>query len=182
MSHQPVGAGVSFAGATSSARSGIITHYTDTVRVHALTGDAHVAVGADPGADNTSYYVPAGGTATLNIGRPKSQLVVGVTTGTTTIVDFPDGSGCPFAVGDKVQLTGIVPSGINGGSSGIALTVTSISDGTVRTNPRLILAHNTAAQGAVTDGEGELRDMIQVAAKGPGGTLYVQQVQITGDA
>ncbi len=191
MAHKPVGSGVSFAVATASATSGIITHFTDTVRVHALSGDAHVVVGIDPTAANSDYYVPSGGTATLSIGRPKSQKVVGVTTGTTTTIDFPAGSGSPFEVGDKVQLTGIVPTGANGGTSGIGLTVLSVLDGSFSSNSngdpgyfstRLTLAHNTTSVGPITDGEGELRDVFQVAAKGTASGLYVQQVQISGDA
>ncbi len=191
MAHKPVGAGVSFAIATATATSGIMTHFTDTVRVHALGGDAHVVVGIDPTAGNADYYVPSGGTATLSAGKPKSQKVVGVTTGTTTTIDFPGGSGSPFEVGDKVQLTGIVPAGINGGTSGIGLTITAIDDGSFSQNSagnagyfgtRLTLAHNTSTQGPVTDADGELRDVIQVAAKGTGTALYVQQVQISGDA
>ena len=47
MAHKPVGSGVSFAVATASASSGIMTHFTDTVRVHVVGGDAHIAVGID---------------------------------------------------------------------------------------------------------------------------------------
>jgi len=189
MAHKPVGSGVSFAVATVSAASGIITHFTDTVRVHAFDGDAHVVVGFDPTAANSDYYVPSGGTATLSIGRPKSQKVVGVTTGATTIIDFPAGSGCPFEVGDKVQLTGIVPAGINDTTTG--LPVLSIQNGSFSSNSngdpgyfstRLTLDYNTSSQGPVTDGEGELRDVFKVAAKGTASGLYVQQVQISGDA
>ena len=87
MAHKPVGSGVSFAVATASATSGIMTHFTDTVRVHVVGGDAHVAVGIDPTAANSDYFVPSGTTVTLSVGRPKSQKVVGVTTGTTTTID-----------------------------------------------------------------------------------------------
>ena len=192
MAHKPVGSGVSFAVATASATTGIMTHFTDTVRVHVVGGDAHLAVGIDPTAANSDYFVPSGGTVTLSIGRPKSQKVVGVTTGATTIIDFPGGSGSPFEVGDKVQLTGIVPAGANGGTtSGIGLTVLSVQNGSFSRNSngdagyfstRLTLAHNTSTVGPITDGEGELRDVFQVAAKGTASAAYVQQVQITGVA
>ena len=37
----------------------------------------------------------------LNIGfRPSSQRVVGITTGTTTTIEFPEGTGSPFGVGN----------------------------------------------------------------------------------
>jgi len=187
MAHKPVGSGVSFAVATASATSGIITHFTDTVRLHALGGDAHVVVGTTPTAAVSDYYVPSGGTATLSIGRPKSQKVVGVTTGTTTIIDFPAGSGAPFEVGDTVQLTGIVPTGINTNSVAVA----SISNGSFSSNSngdpgyfstRLTLTWDTSGQGPVTTAEGELRDVFKVAAVGTASGLYVQQVQISGDA
>ena len=125
------------------------------------------------------------------IGLSASSFVVGVTTGATTTIDFPGGSGSPFEVGDKVQLTGIVPTDANGGTSGIGLTVVSVLDGSFSSNSngdpgyfgtRLTLAHNTNSVGPITDGEGELRDVFQVAAKGTASGLYVQQVQISGDA
>ena len=107
------------------------------------------------------------------------------------MISIPGGSGSPFEVGDKVQLTGIVPTGANGGTSGIGLTVVSVLDGSFSSNSngdpgyfgtRLTLAHNTTSVGPITDGEGELRDVFQVAAKGTASGLYVQQVQISGDA
>ena len=168
-----------------------MTHFTDTVRITAFGGDAHVVTGIDPTASLFDYYIPTGTSATLSIGRPKSQKVVGVTTGATTTIDFPAGSGSPFEVGDKVQLTGIVPAGINGGTSGIGLTVLSVLNGSFSSNSngdpgffstRLTLAHNTSTQGPVTIKEGELRDVFQIAAVGTASGVYVQQVQITGVA
>ena len=191
MAHKPVGSGVSFAASAATATSGIMTHFTDTVRITAFGGDAHVVTGIDPTSSRFDYYIPTGTSATLSIGRPKSQKVVGVTTGATTTIDFPAGSGSPFEVGDKVQLTGIVPAGANGGTSGIGLTVLSVLNGSFSRNSngdpgyfstRLTLAHNTASVGPITDGEGELRDVFQVAAVGTASGVYVQQVQITGVA
>ena len=190
MAHKPVGSGVSFVASTVTATSGIMTHFTDTVRITPLT-NVHVTVGANPTATISDYYVTANTSATLSIGRPKSQKVIGVTTGTTTTIDFPAGSGSPFEVGDEVQLTGIVPAGPNGGTSGIGLTVLSVLNGSFSRNSngdpgffstRLTLAHNTTSVGPITDGEGELRDVFQVAAVGTASGVYVQQVQITGVA
>ena len=190
MAHKPVGSGVSFAISVATAQSGILTHFTDTLRVTPLDGDAHVTVGVNPTAGNADYYVPSGASATLSLGRPKSQKVVGVTTGTTTIIDLPAGSGCPFEVGDTLQLTGIVPTGINS-PAGFGLTVSSISNGSFSRNSdgetgyfstRLTLNWNTSSEGPVTTKEGELRDVFKVAAVGSGSALYAQQVQISGDA
>lgn len=184
MAHKPIGVGLSFATSGTSAQSGIIPQYSNTLRLVSVTGDAHVKVGTNPTATTADYYIPAGGTATLGIGRPSSQKIVGVTTGTTTIVDFPEGSGCPFEVGDRVEITGISPSGINTNS----VVIASIDRTSATLNAdyagkvRMTLTWNTASQGAVTDSEGEVRKVVKVAALGSGGSLYAQQVQISGDA
>mgnify|MGYP003134733574 FL=1 len=102
MTHNPVGNGVSFSTATTSAQSSIIAKQSDSLRVVSVTADAHVAIGTNPVAAITDYYIPAGGTATLSLGTVKSQKVVGVTTGTSTIIDFPEGTGSAFDVGDVV--------------------------------------------------------------------------------
>ena len=46
----------------------------------------------------------------------------------------------------------------------------------------MTLTWNTSSQGAVTDSEGEVRKVVKVAALGSAGSLYAQQVQISGDA
>ena len=52
------------------------------------------------------YFVHSGESEILAIGKPTSQRVVGVsTTETKTIIDFPEGTGSPFATGDAVTLT-----------------------------------------------------------------------------
>ena len=43
------------------------------------------------------------GTATISLGPPQSNRVVAISTsGTSTIIDFPEGTGSPFGVGDAV--------------------------------------------------------------------------------
>ena len=44
----------------------------------------------------------SGGISNIVIGKPKSQRVVNITKGSTTLIDFPEGTGCPFGVGDSV--------------------------------------------------------------------------------
>ena len=104
MAHRPVGAGISL---TTSATSGMTTSFTvqsDVLRVVAVTNGAFVAIGTNPTATTADYYVPAGSSATLAMTKA-SNRVVGITTGTTTIVDVPEGTQVPFGVGDYVTLT-----------------------------------------------------------------------------
>ena len=74
--HQPVGNSTSFATGTTSAQSIQFDQQSDTLRVVALTQGAHVGYGSTPVSTEANYYVPAGGTALINIGQPSSQRVV----------------------------------------------------------------------------------------------------------
>jgi len=90
MAHRPVGAGSSFtftAGAATT--SSAFTVQSSVLRVVAVGGGAHVAIGVTPAATNTDYYVPVGETVTLGLTKA-SNRVVGITTGTTTIVTVPE--------------------------------------------------------------------------------------------
>ena len=75
------------------------------VRVYADGCTSHVAVGNTAVAAATDFLVPANHEPeNLSIGRPSAQRVVGVTTtDTTTIIDFPEGTGAPFYVGQRVS-------------------------------------------------------------------------------
>ena len=105
MTHRPVGAGSSFiftAGAATT--SSAFSVQSDTLRVVAVNAAAHVAIGTNPTATGTDYYIPSGQSATLALTKA-SNRVVGVTTGTTTIVTVPEGTQVPFGIGDYVTLT-----------------------------------------------------------------------------
>jgi hypothetical protein len=104
MTHRPVGAGSSFAFTAGTATtSSAFSVQSDTLRVVA-TAAAFISVGATPSATASDYYVLANTPATLALTKA-SNRVVGVTTGTTTIVTVPEGTQVPFGVGDYVTLT-----------------------------------------------------------------------------
>lgn len=184
MAHNPVGINSSFAITTSSAQ-GVVAHahQTDTLRVVAVSAGAHVAIGTNPTATAKNYFIASGNEATISIGRPSSQRVVGITTGATTTLDFPEGTGSPFAVGDAVSLTvtgqsyydfthqmvsSVDTSSGVGGYFGTRITVNYDSSG-------IVTAFNSPYA--------ELRGSFKVAALGTGsGTVHYQQVQITGNA
>ena len=133
MAHQPVGTGSSIVvsvGAGHARTSGVISHMSDTLRV-AIVGDseiqgAHVAISKSefsPAADATNYLVLKDKPATITLNRPSSQRVVGITTGSTTYIDFPEGTGSPFGAQEfgvtpdimtmaKATTNGIVPFGV----------------------------------------------------------------------
>ena len=62
-------------------------------------------VGTLPTATHDNFYVSSTDSEEISIGPVKYQRVVGITNGTTTTIDFPEGTGSPLAVGDAVSLT-----------------------------------------------------------------------------
>jgi hypothetical protein len=184
MAHQPVGNGTSFAISSSNSRSVSILHQTDTLRVVAVGAPAHVAIGTNPTATNINYYIASNQEASISIGKPSSQRVVGVTTGTSTIIDFPEGTGSPFNVGDSVSLT------VNGQSyydfdHQIVSSVDTSSSINGYYNTRITVNYDSS--GILTSFNpkyAELRDSFKIGCISATGTgvLYAQQVQITGEA
>lgn len=184
MAHQPVGNGTSFAITSSNAQSVAISHQSDTLRVVAVGAPAHVAIGTNPIATNTNYYVSSGQEATISLGRPSSQRVVGITTGATTTIDFPEGTGSPFAVGDAVSLTVTGQSYYNFSHKIVSSVDTSANVGGYY-NTRIVIDHDsTGVATAFNAPYGELRGSFKIGsitATGSG-TLYAQQVQVSGVA
>jgi hypothetical protein len=134
-----------------------------------------------PVASTSDYYIPSGGTATSSSYKA-SNRVVGVTTGTTTIVSVPEGTQVPFGTrrfchpksgstyhnfNHTEVLSVDTSAGVNGYFQ-TRMTVNYNSSG-------IITAFSSADATVITSNK--------VSAYGAGsGTLYYQQVQISGDA
>ena len=183
MAHRPVGAGSSFSfSAGAASTSSAFSVQSSVLRVVAVGGAAHVTVGTNPLATNADYYIPANGTATLALTKA-SNRVVGVTTGTTTIVSVPQGTQVPFSVGDYVSLTASGQSYYDFTHIEVLSVDTSTDiDGYHQT----IMTVNYNTSGIVTAFSSPNASVTlsnKVSAYGAGsGTLYYQQVQISGDA
>jgi hypothetical protein len=183
MTHRPVGAGSSFiftAGAATT--SSAFSVQSDTLRVVAVNAAAHVAIGTNPTATGTDYYIPSGQSATLALTKA-SNRVVGVTTGTTTIVTVPEGTQVPFGIGDYVTLTSNGQSYYNFSHAPvISVNTTSSVGGSYQT--KMTVDYNSS--GIITAFnpiDAEVRISQKISAYGLGsGTLYFQQVQVTGQA
>lgn len=183
MAHRPVGIGSSFSFTAGAATTSVAFPVQSSVlRVVAVGGDAFVSVGSTASATVNDYYVPSGGTATLALTKA-SNRVVGVTTGSTTIVSVPQGTQIPFGVGDYVTLTASGQSYYNFEHREVlSVDTTTGFDGyhqtrmTVNYNSSGILTTFSSPDALVTLSN-------KVSARGVGsGTLYYQQVQISGQA
>ena len=195
MALNPVGSGASIALTTDTANTtSSIAQKANTLRVVLVGADAvqgaHVAIGTDASATTSDFYVVKNEPASINIFRPSSQRVVGITTGTTTLIDFPEGTGSPFAVGSRVDLT-VTGQSYYDDVVGFA-TVSKVWDGANiggYYSTRITVDADTS--GIVTaynsDNYAELRNSFKVSALSKGGaatgksTLYYQQVQISGE-
>jgi len=184
MAHRPVGAGSSFAfSAGVAATSSSFSVQSSVLRVVAVGGAAHVIVGGNPSATTSDYYVPSGETVTLALTKA-SNRVVGVTTGSTTIISVPEGTQVPFGVGDFVSLSSPTQTYYNFTHQEV-LSIDTSSGVNGYHQTRMTVNYNTT--GIVTAfscPDAVIINSNKISARGAGGSgaLYYQQVQISGDA
>ena len=186
MAHQPVGDTITLTTGTSSTR-GQFTVQSDSLRVVPTGNNVHVAIGTTATADTTDYFVVAGSSATLNLGRASSSRVVGVATGAATVISLPEGMGNPFNIDDVLTISGITGvTGFNTTAKVVSIEEPRLQGGSAigEFSTKLTVDHDSRAlnsDNAVTTA-GQLRRTLTVAARTDSGTgkMYVQQVQISG--
>lgn len=178
---KPVGSNYILSTSTVSAATTYIAQQSDSLRIVAETAGVHVAFGANPTAVADDFYVSTFNVAIISLGPVASQRVVGFTTGASSTLDFPEGTGCPFAVGDAVTLT------TNGAASfefehKTVLTVDQTSNVGGYYNTRITVDYDSSGvSGSFAPTWATLRKSIQVAAKTETGTgkAFIQQVQVS---
>ena len=181
MAIKPVGINSTVSTSTSSAQTSAISQQCENIRVVAESVGCYVAIGTNPTATNENFYVSSTDAAEIAIGFPAAQRVVGITTGTTTTIDFPEGTGSPFAVGEAVTLTA--------GQSNFDFThkIVSSINNTSNVggyfNTRIVVDHDSSSVTDTFDPNNwtQLRKSIKVAVKSEAGTgkAYIQQVQVS---
>jgi len=195
MAHNPVGSGSSLTVSTDTAKviAAGIAQQSDTLRVSLVGASgmdgAHIKVGEMPTATTADYYLIKGESATINIHRPASQRVVGITTGTTTTIEFPEGTGSPFGVGNSVSITVTNQSYYDDIIKDASVTAVDNTSGTAGAfGTRLTVDSDTSGIVTAISGYATLRNSFKVSALAKGnaadvtGALYYQQVQVTGEA
>jgi len=183
MAHRPVGSGVSIAVSTTSAKTSAIYGQTNVIRLVSVGANAFVAIGTEPTATTSNYFLPAGVPQTHAIVNGQAR-VVGVTTGNPTLIDFPEGTASPFGVGDYVTLIASGQTYYNFTHQPVTSVYNSSSfDGYFST--RVAIGTNTSGiVTAFSDPDTVLKNSFKIAAltDSGSGTLYAQQVQISGQA
>ena len=189
MTLRTVGAGTSITTGAASQQSVPISGKSTAIRVVATGQNTHVAIGTEPTAAVTDFVVPKDSAATLAFSNTSARIV-SYTKGTTTILDFPEGTSSPFGVGDYVSLS--CPA--NTDFDFTHKRVKTVYD-KARTSQayagenyfgqRIIVEHNSGSvSGTFNDPDVTIRGSFKVAARTDSGSgkLYIQQVQIAGDA
>ena len=186
MAHQPVGDSQTLTTGTGSTRVQF-TVQSDTVRVVPISQNVHVAIGTTATATTSDYFVPAGTSATLNLGRASSIGIAGITKGAATVIKLPEGMGNPFNIDDVVTVSGFTGvTGFNTTAKVVSIEEPRLQGGSAIGvfNTKLTVDHDSRAlnsDNAVTT-TGQLRRTLTVAARTDSGAgkMYVQQVQISG--
>lgn len=184
MAHRPVGAGSSFtftAGAATT--SSAFSVQSNVLRVVAVGAAAHVAIGTEPASSVADYYIPVNQPTTLALTKA-SNRVVGIITGTTTTVIVPEGTQVPFGVGDYVSLVASGQSYYNFTHSPVISVDTSTGVGGYYQTRMTVNYNSSGIVTAFSSNDAEVRISQKISAYGSGGsgTLYYQQVQISGQA
>ena len=189
MTLRTVGAGTSITTSATSAQSGPISGKSTAIRVVATGQNTHVAIGTEPAAAVTDFVVPKDSAATLAFSNTSARIV-SYTKGTTTILDFPEGTSSPFGVGDYVSLSCSSQTDFDFTHKRVKTVYNKARTsqayaGENYFGQRIIVEHNSGSvSGTFNDPDATLRASFKVAARTDSGSgkLYIQQVQISGDA
>ena len=194
MTLRTVGAGTSITTGAASQQSGPISGKSTAIRVVATGQNTHVAIGTEPTAAVTDFVVPKDSAATLAFSNTSAKVASISTSTTYTLIDFPQGTSSPFAAGDYVTLD-LADGSDQDYYEFTHKRVYTVYDGS-RTAYRgsgedwfgqRIVVENDYGRNISTslvDNNTTLRGSYKVAARSDSGAgkLYIQQVQITGDA
>ena len=186
MAHQPVGDSQTITTSATSARVQF-TVQSDTLRVVPTGNNVHVAIGTTATATTSDYFVPAGTSATLSLGRASSIGIGAITKGAATVITLPEGMGNPFKVDDVIVISGV--TGVTGFNT--TAKIVSIQEararGFAQFGAELTIDHDSRAlnsDNAVVTAA-EARRQLTVSAvtdHTTAGQLFAQQVQTTGAA
>ena len=176
---------------TANAVSAATTHQTPYLRVVAIgASHAHVAIGSAPTATVSDFVAVKDVPSIITLGAPRSQPLVGVTTGTTTRFRIQEGVGAQFVKGQMVMLTDCDTDTADPYWKNLCgiTTVQSIDDrinfpnNPYPHNVEIVVATDSSAIQTSISSNSRLVSAWQASALtgGAEGYVHCQQVQITG--
>ena len=103
MTVRTVGIGSSVPLNSTAKISSAFNVQSNVMRIVAKGASAHVAINTGTAATNLDFFILGGEEEQIAITKG-SQAVVSITTGSTTILEAPEGTQMPFIIGDYVTL------------------------------------------------------------------------------
>lgn len=163
---------------TVSVTSGVTTSSAIELKtgyLRMVAGSAcNVSIGTNPTATSNDFYLAANVPEIVKE-KVARQKIVGITTGTTTIINFGHNNGNPFSIGDYVTVDGTV--GMNTSHNRVVSVSENISSSTIT------IDYNSSAIGIVTVTNAYVSRSVKVSALGSSsGSLYITEVQIASQA
>ena len=177
---RPVGINSTLSTSNTSLQTAAFQQQSDSVRILAETAGVYVATGPNPTATNENYYVGVQGSGTVSLGPVRSQPVVGITTGNPTILEFQEGTGSAFDVGDAVTLRVIGQSNFDFDHKLVTFVNTSSGlGGQFSCQIKVDVDTSSVTDVLQSPNTAILRKSFKVAVKTESGTgkAYIQQVQ-----
>tara|TARA_R100001443_G_scaffold7868_1_gene17185 strand:- start:716 stop:1267 length:552 start_codon:yes stop_codon:yes gene_type:complete len=177
---RPVGINSTLSTSTSSVQTSAFQQQSDSVRVLAEGAGVYVNTGPNPTSTNENYYVGLQGSGTVSLGPVRSQPVVAITKGSSTILQFQEGTGSAFEVGDAVTLT-VTGQPTLDFEHRLVTNVNNSSGVGGQFSCQITVDYDSSAVGAVLQSVNTaiLRKSFKVSVKTETGTgtAYIQQVQ-----
>ena len=138
------------------------------LRVSTGLTSVYVETGGDPVATINSFQLTPYGNEVLKE-RIARQRIVGITTGTSTVITFDENASNPFLLGDYVTIQNAQPAGINTEHK----LITAITDGSVT------ISHNSSSiVGVITVTNANLARSVKVSAITSSGSENVSITEI----
>lgn len=155
--------------AGSGTTSNPITLKTGYVRVSTASTGAHIEIGFNPITTNSSFHLPPFSSEIIKQ-RIARQRFSGITTGTSTIINFGQNNGNLYVVGDYVAIEGASPAGIN----------TNFAQITSVDGENITVAYNTTSvsAGSINIGEAIVALSTKVGVMGSGGSSVVSICEV----
>ena len=189
MALRPIGLGQTMSITGTSSKSDDFQVQSTSLRIYAKDCDACVRIDGNPTAKHTDFVIRANTTETLGLTRG-SQAVESIEGGATTTVWAPEGVSWPFVAGDYVGLTTANDS--NWWEKIKHVQVASIVQSPAGAGgyfkSKMVLTVDTSgistAFSVTFNGSQIVRSqkVAGITTNGAAGSLWIQQVQISGDA
>jgi hypothetical protein len=152
----------------SAVTSNPIALKSGYLRVSTGSTSVYVETGETPVATVNSFHLGPFGNVVLKE-RIARQRIVGITTGTSTVVLFDNNAGNPFLVGDYASIEGVTTAGIN----------TEHKEVTAVYNDSLVLNHNTSSvTGVITATGASIARSVKVSVLAASDTQNVSITEI----